>query len=603
MDKSKSRLLSLTRTLTGTFMILFIASAADASGPALTYVPGELLIQPKAGISGAKIREVLQSQNATEAGEINAIKVKRIRVPRHLLKKVRTALAKHPHFSFAEYNYIARPTFVPNDYSYPSQWHLPKISAPAAWDLSTGSPEVPIAIIDSGIDPTHPDLAGKIIPGYNCISENTDTHDVYGHGTSVAGTAAAIVNNVEGVAGVAGDAAIMPLVVVNSSGFASYYDIAQAITYAADSNVQIMNISIGGSGSSSTLQNAVNYAWNKGAVIFASAANDATSAPYYPAACQNVVAVSATTSTDTLASFSNFGTWIDIAAPGCSIFTTANGGSYCSKSGTSFSSPIAAGVAALLLAANPFLTNSQIVGIMTQSTDDLGAPGFDPSFGYGRVNASKAVVAAINAVPDTDTMGPEVTIIAPQQGATVSDTITVQVDALDTVAVASVELYIDGTIIASDNAAPYDFLLNTKNYQDGSHSLYAKATDSSGNQSQSDTITIYVSNSIPDTQGPFVTIKQPANGSTVSNKTKITVSGTDNVGIKKIELFIDGKLKTSTSASTLNYNWNTQKEIAGAHTIATKAYDAAGNMGGHSITVYKVNSRFKIHKETVRSKE
>ena len=151
-----------------------------------------------------------------------------------------------------EENFIAEAGYVPNDERYPSQWHLRMIAAPDGWDSTTGSPNVPIAIIDSGVDPSHPDLAGNLIAGYNFLDNNTDTQDVLGHGTAVAGSAAAMTDNITGVAGVAWNSPIMPLVVLNANDSATYYDIARAINYATDQGVRIMNISIGGSSYSST---------------------------------------------------------------------------------------------------------------------------------------------------------------------------------------------------------------------------------------------------------------------------------------------------------------------------------------------------------------
>ena len=297
-------------------------------------------------------------------------------------------------FSFVEPDYLAVPLAVPNDPVYSQEWHLQTIQAPSAWDVTTGSTGVPIAMIDSGVDPTHPDLASKLIPGWSFLTGTADTHDVLGHGTQTAGTAAAIGNNAAGVAGVAWKNPIMPLVVLNSSDWASYSDIASAIMYAADHGVRIVNISIGGSSYSSTLQSAVDYAWNKGTVVFAAAGNYASSTPIYPAGCTNVVAVGATDSNDTLAGFSNYGTYVDLTAPGVNIVTTLSGGGYGGVSGTSFSSPITAGIAALVLSRNPSLTAQQLVTLLEQNSDDLGAAGYDQIFGWGRVNASRAVVAA-----------------------------------------------------------------------------------------------------------------------------------------------------------------------------------------------------------------
>ena len=171
-------------------------------------------------------------------------------------------------------------------------------------------------------------------------------------------------------------------------------EVAAAIEYAADHGARVINISIGGPNPSALLQSAVDHAWAKGAAIFASAMNYGTGELEYPAACGHVIAVSATDSNDHLASFSNYGNWISLAAPGTNILTTMDGGGYGYWFGTSFSSPIVAGVAALCLAVNPSLTNAALVTLLEQTADDIGNPGKDSSFGWGRINAYRAVRAA-----------------------------------------------------------------------------------------------------------------------------------------------------------------------------------------------------------------
>jgi hypothetical protein len=298
-------------------------------------------------------------------------------------------------FEYIERDALAEGAAIPNDPSYPSQWHLPKVQAPAAWDLQQGSSALTIAVIDSGVDTTHPDLAGRLIAGWNFVTNSPDIVDNTGHGTGTTGVVAAATNNATGVAGVNWQSKIMPLVVLDSSNYASYSRIASAIYWAADHGARIINISIGGSMASFTLQNAVDYAWSKGAVVFASAMNNSANVRYYPAACNNVVAVSATDKNDNKASWSNFGNWIALSAPGASILTTARGGGYAYKSGTSFASPMAAAVASLVLSAKPSLAPAELVAALQTNADDLGTPGKDDLFGYGRVNAWKAVSAVI----------------------------------------------------------------------------------------------------------------------------------------------------------------------------------------------------------------
>ncbi|MDH4100782.1 MAG: S8 family serine peptidase [Nitrospirota bacterium] len=565
---------------------LFVAGQALESHAASPFVQDELLVQHRAGVASAKMEEVIRGHGASTVGEIPQIRVKRIKVPAGAMDKVKAALEKNPFVSFAEPNYVRGLTATPNDAQYPSQWHLANISAPSGWDLSTGSTSYPIAIIDTGVDPAHPDLAGKLVPGWNFVTRTNDTRDVYGHGTKVAGSAAAISNNASGVAGVAWNNPIMPLVVSDSTGSAWDADIASAMIYAADRGVKVINISYGGPGSSTTLQSAADYAWSKGAIIFASAGNYGSNTPNYPAACNHVVAVSATTSSNTLASWSSFGDWLDVAAPGASILTTANGGSYAYVSGTSFSSPITSGLAALVVSVNPTLKNSDVEAIIKNNADDLGAAGFDAQFGFGKINAYYTLLAAKAAAPVIDTTAPVVSIVSPTNSSAVSRGVAVTVSANDDNGVTRVDLYVDGTLYATGLTGPFSFFWDSASVSDGSHDLVAVAYDAAGNVGQSDKVTVMVSNPV-DTTAPVVAITSPANGDSIGSRATIQVAATDDTGVSRIDLYIDNALKCTSSGSTLSCNWNTRKEKAGAHSIAAKAFDAAGNVATTSITVFK----------------
>jgi len=565
---------------------ILTSSTSMANQAAREYVEDELLVQFKAGVHHEKVMEALSGAEATEDEEISQIRVKKIKVPPAALEKVKAALEKNPHVNFVEHNSLARGGTLPNDPTYASQWHLPKISAPQAWDISTGSVSVDIAIIDSGVDPAHPDLAGKLIPGYNFLLGNTDTHDVLGHGTAVAGTAGAITNNTKGVAGVAWQNQIMPLVVLDATDYASYSNIAQAITYAADHGVRIINVSIGGSSSSSTLQNAVTYAWNKGSLVFVSAMNFNTNIPYYPAACTNAIAVASTTSADAKASFSNYGTWITLSAPGEYIYTTNNGGGYGAWNGTSFSSPMTAGLAALILSVNPMLSNAQVLDILKENADDLGSVGFDTSFGYGRINAYKSLAAAQIAIPQSDTTAPAVSISSPSSGSTIKGLTTVSVSASDNVGVTKVDLFINGALFTADVTSPFSFAWDTTTVSDGTYTLTASAYDEAGNMTQSSSISAKVVNTL-DILPPTVAITSPANGAKISNLVTVTVNAFDNVGVSKTELYIDGLLKATSNTGSLSWNWNTKKVASGTHLITSRAFDAAGNVGTTSTSVTK----------------
>ncbi len=389
----------VTRRLTGLFSLLFWFLTAGQAADLKSYVPGRLLVGHRtSGDRGLEDR-VLRLHGAAVRRDLRDLSVSVVDVPEASSEAILVSLKNSGLFDYVERDYYAHTAAVPNDPSYGSQWHLPRIHSPQAWSVTTGSASVVIAVIDSGVFGTHPDLAAKLVAGWNFVGGNTDTSDVLGHGTAVAGAVAAASNNNIGIAGVSWASRVMPLVVVNGEDYAAYSDIAAAIQYGADHGARILNVSIGGVNQSTTLQNAVDYAWNRGAVIFAAAMNNSTSTPYYPAACNHVVAVSATDSDDHLAGFSDYGNWIALSAPGTNILTTMNGGGYGYWSGTSFAAPVAAGVAALCLAVNPALSNAALVALLESTADDLGTPGYDNYFGWGRINAYQAVSGAAPPAP------------------------------------------------------------------------------------------------------------------------------------------------------------------------------------------------------------
>ncbi len=566
------------------FLVCTVAAAQPPQGSP-PHMPGELLVHPRAGVPDFVLDKIFNQHGAWPKDIIPGIDVLVLKVPEDRLEVIEEALSHNPNFEFVEKNFVAEVDYIPNDPKYPAQWHLPKISAPFGWDISVGDYQTILAVIDSGADPFHPDLGSRLLPGYNFLDDTTDTSDLHGHGTSVSGTTAALSDNLTGVAGVTWENPILPLVVVNRVGGATYDDIASAIIYAADNGARVINISLGKSSHSSTLQNAVNYAWNNGVVIVAAAGNGGDSTPMYPAALDNVIAASATDQSDDLASFSSYGDWVDLSAPGVSILTTSRGGGYGYRSGTSFSSPIIAGLAALVFSINPDLTNAQVVELMEQNSDDLGTPGYDIYFGYGRVNIYETLLTALETVPTPDTTPPSANITSPSDGSTVSGMVPVDVTATDDVGVVKMELYLDGTYFATDATSPYSFAWNANEFSNGSHTLTAYAYDAADNVGVSEEVVVKVANG--DTVPPDVEITSPRDGDTVRRHVKIRVSATDNVRVVKVELYIDGKLHKSNTDLPYFFRWNTRKVAPGSYTLEARAYDAAGNTGTYSITVYK----------------
>jgi len=291
-------------------------------------------------------------------------------------------------------------------------YNLSKINVASGWQSCSQGQGIKVAVIDTGVDLDHPDLQANIVSGKSFVSGVSSPDDDQGHGTHVAGIVAAVNNN-GGVIGVAPKASIMPVKVLNSQGSGSIFAVADGIEWAANNGAKVINLSLAGTGNSSTLKTAVDYAYNKGILLVAAGGNcgDANylfngctsqDQTLYPGAYANVVAVASTTSSDTQSSFSNEGSYIDIAAPGSFIFSTYASGSYTTQSGTSMAAPHVAGLAALIWSQDSSLTRQQVWTQIRNTAQDLGTSGWDQQFGYGRINAAAALGMLQTSVTTAD---------------------------------------------------------------------------------------------------------------------------------------------------------------------------------------------------------
>lgn len=334
-----------------------------------------------------------KAQGLTKLFEINGIGAQVYQVAEDDTAAEVVKRINHGHkdlIEYAEVDMLVPPTYIPNDPSYGNQWHLPNVGAPAAWDTAQGE-GIPVAVLDTGVNP-HPDLQLSSIPGWNFYDNNNDTQDVYGHGTAVSGTIAATGNNGIGIVGSSFKSPLVPIRISEPSGWGNWSAMAQGITYAADKGIRVVNLSYGESCDSSTVRNAASYLRSKGGVIVIAAGN--TSADNGMSASPETICVSATGSNNLRTSWSSFGQSIDIAAPGASIYTTTANGGYGNGNGTSFSTPLTAGIYALMFSANPDLSPAQADSILFSTADDIGEAGWDMYYGYGKVNAAKAVALA-----------------------------------------------------------------------------------------------------------------------------------------------------------------------------------------------------------------
>ena len=454
-------------------LLLGVASAQTASTPAhstQTAVMSDSLGSIRAGHILVRFKttpgqDVLNQLNtafgAKVVGRIDKIGVTHLQAPPEAGLALLGRLRKRSDVEFAEFDSEVKAFLQPDDpyfstslasshYGTVSQWGPQAVSAPSAWDLTLGVPNIVIAIVDTGVDSSHPDLASKIVGEYSYVGRSAK--DGFGHGTHCAGIAAAATNNDVGIAGMCPNCGILSVKVLNDQGSGYISDVASGITYAASHGARVISLSLGGSGRSDTMRSALQYAVTNNALPVCAMGNSGSSSntpePGYWHDCLSVIA---TDQNGAKASFSNYGVKADVAAPGVAIvstmptypvtLTTTYGYSmnYDALSGTSMATPMVAGVAGLVLSENPSLTPTQVAGIIEASSGD--GVSWDPNLAFGVVNAYKAVSSAVHS----DYVAPLTNIISPTEGATVSGLVTFQTAPTDSTTVHHVDIVQNGT--------------------------------------------------------------------------------------------------------------------------------------------------------------
>ncbi len=568
------------------FSIIIFLSFANAGFTASEIHENKELRRPPAfQLDGMKYRE----------GEIivkfkNDVKPFRtIKVPQNIaVKEALETYLQRFDVEYAEPDYIASAFFVPNDPYLHLQWNFDNyagsgINAKAAWDISTGT-NVVVAVVDTGIAYEDyvdgaksyykaPDLASTcIVPGFDFINNDSHPNDDNSHGTHVAGTVAQSTNNSIGVAGIAHGACLMPVKVLDSNGNGAYSAVASGIRFAADNGAKVINLSLGGSASSQTLVNAIQYAYSKGVTIVAAAGNDGASAISYPAAYNDyVIAVGATRYDTQKAPYSNYGAGLDVMAPGGDTTVDQNGDGYVDGilqntfnpntknrkdfgywffQGTSMATPHVAGVAALVISKGSAVTPVDVRNAIETTARDLGAQGWDSTYGWGLVDAN----AAVQYSPIPLDLAPNVSITNPLNNARVSGSILITAQASDDNSTPQVEFYLDQTLIETDMATPYEALLDTVAISEGNHTITAKAIDSI-NQSLSATISVLVDN---------------------VNDIPVASAGSDISAYTGDSVAFNGSASYDPDGTIASYTWDFGDFTQGVGANATHAYSQAG---------------------------
>ena len=367
------------------------ASAADA-----------IVVRARPGVGTSRLRADLAARGLSLVRHIPHTDLFAVRTDGRSPAGAIRALAGDHRVAGAMPDYVRHAFEVPNDpYFESAETYFSTLRLPQAWDLSHGSAGLILAVVDTGVTAVG-DLSTQVLPGRNFVSGSADARDDsnIGHGTLVAGVAAATTNNGIGIAGAAWDTSVLPVKVLDSRGLGTDSQVAAGIVWAVDHGARIVNLSLGGPGPGESLCDAVGYADSRGVLVVASAGNAATTNPNYPAACPGAVAVSATDTHGDFAYFSSFGSWVSLAAPGVGILSTRNNNTYGTESGTSFSAPMVSAVAALVLAQHPDWSPTRVATQLEDTAQDRGVTGVDPYYGHGLLDAYAALGGPAQAAAD-----------------------------------------------------------------------------------------------------------------------------------------------------------------------------------------------------------
>lgn len=452
---------------------------------------------------------------------------------------------------------------TPNDPFYgPFQWGLRVTNTNKAWNRTTGSATVNIAVLDTGVTEVS-ELVGALEPGYDFVNNDADPTDDNGHGTQSAVVIAARGNNASGVAGVCWTCRITPVKVLGANGSGSHSAIADGIVWATDQGVDIINLSLGGTSTTTVLDNAVTYAVNAGVLVLAAAGNNGLDQAFYPAESPGAVSVAASDENDARYSWSNFGTSrTDIAAPGCNVAQKPDGLFYW-YCGTSSATPFAAGVAALAIAANPDIT----VNALAQALKDTAVPNNFTI--HGRID-TEALLYSSQAV---DPVPPSVTFANPLPNQYLSGVFNAIAVPVDNASIQRVRLYVGNSFAGETTSAPWTVTVNTTSFSAGAQTLRWRVFD------RADNIGVVQRTVFFDNAAPTVTFTTPTPTQPVRGVVSVGANPVDDAGVHRVVLYANDSLIGTTWQSPHTINWDTAAFDEGPVTLKWRVFDRTGKVG------------------------
>lgn len=568
---------------------------AEPAMAGLAHVPDELLLQTLPAADADALHATFSAAGATLLESWPELDTAVLRVTNGDLQAAAEALGRDPQVEAIQKSYFYEPDSTPDDPEFASQNYLSVVNLPQAWATTTGSESVVLAVIDTGVSTGHDDLSGKALAGRSVVTNTAGVEDRVGHGTAVAGIAAAASNNGVGIAGVSWDSPILPVVVVDDSGRGTTRHIAKGMVWAVQHQARVINVSFAPLQADRTVLRAAQLVRARGGLTFISAGNDGTT--YTTPKNNAALFVGALNADAQRASFSSAGPFVDLTAPGTGIRAPALDGGYSGVSGTSFASPIVAGTAALVWSIRPDLRPATVADLLLSTARDIGPVGRDDEYGEGVLDAQAAVAAAEALLEQDDRSPPVVSITHPANNATVSGVLRIAAQATDAGDIADVTLLVDGQVRASDLFRPYLFAVTTATLAPGSHTISCVATDACGNASRPADITVFVAQTggdgggTADAQPPVVIITHPTDATLVASLVGIGATATDNAGLARVEWLVNGISRSSQTISgtraEVSFLWDASSVASGNHRVTARVTDSAGNQATATVRLIR----------------